>query len=119
MIWFSAAGNANAWVDTTPSGCKPDEPICSDNVTGSVTQVLLDCEFDEEDGNAAQKLYLHVQNLGRSPSLVRLAQYTSSGGSIYVLAATTGVPGGPTYEVADIWVSPDGATTALRLEGTL
>lgn len=51
--------------------------------------------------------------------MVRLAQYSSSGGSIYVLAAPTGVAGGPAYEVADIWVSQDGATTALRLEGAL
>jgi hypothetical protein len=119
LIWFTARGNTNAWVDGNSSGCNRQRgAICSDNGSAFVTHGL-DCDFTEiQEGNDGDQ-YLHVQNPAQSPVRIRLAPYNNAGGSIYVLAATTGVPGGPTYEVADLWVSPDGATTALRLEGTL
>jgi hypothetical protein len=135
LIWFTASGNANAWVDTdSAADCTQSETDCSDLVSGPVH--VLACNFTQgqvgQSGNGNRNsdrisnsndsgggLYLHIQNSTQSPAMVRLAQYSSSGGSIYVLAAPTGVPGGPTYEVADIWVGSDGAGTALRLEGTL
>jgi hypothetical protein len=121
LIWFTAAGNASAWVDSDNGpDCRQSSGACSDRGSGVIH--LLDCDNTENQGEeqgSGNGLYLHVQNSVHSPVMVRLAQYSSSGGSIYVLAAPTGVPGGPAYEVADIWVSPDGATTALRLEDTL
>ena len=125
LIWFTARGNTNAWVDGNSSGCKQQKgAVCPDNGSAFVTHGL-DCDFTESqegngngNGNGGDQ-YLHVQNPTQSPVRVRIAPYDGSGGSIYVLAATTGMPGGPTYEVADIWVSADGGTTALRLEGTI
>ena len=82
---------------------------------GPVGQVALDCDFGNNNGS----LYLHVVNVSSSPALVRLLSYDRSAGSIYMLAASTGLAGGPAYEEADIWVSQDGASTALRFEGLL
>jgi hypothetical protein len=125
LIWFSSKGNVSAWVDNQ-SGCKQKNPLCSNvapTVDGSIFQLVLDCDIAAQNpvqyGTGNTTLYLHVQNSGQSPFLVRLARYTSSGGAIYVLAASTGLPGGPAYEEADVWVSPDGAQTALRFEGIL
>lgn len=114
-IWFTASGSASAWVDQT-SGCKKSKnPVCTDNPpSNSVTQVLLDCQLDDDPS-----FYLHVNNPSQSPVLVRLAQGDGSGGSIYVLAASTGLAGGPAYEEADLWVSQDGSIAKLLFEGTL
>lgn len=120
-FWFSANGSTSAWVDNNQSGCKQKQTLCADSGNGPVVQLLLDCDFTEEqegNGNNGGQ-YLHVQNSGQSPILVRLAQYDTSGGSIYVLAASTGVPGGPAHEEADIWVDKDGAGTSLRYEAAL
>jgi hypothetical protein len=128
-IWFSANGNTGAWVDSNQSGCKQKQSLCAGNGGGTVVQLLLDCDFAEaQEGNGGGKAnvngsgggqYLHVQNSGQSPILARLAKYDTSGGSIYVLAASTGVPGGPDHEEADIWVDQDGTGTALRYEAAL
>jgi hypothetical protein len=116
LIWFTASGSANTWVDTdSGADCTKSTGACSDRGSGATH--LLDCNLT--DGDSGSAIYLHVQNSVHSPAMFRFAQYSSSGGSIYVLAAPTGVAGGPAYEVADIWVSQDGSTTALRLEGTL
>jgi hypothetical protein len=99
LVWLSAAG-ASGWIDKFPSGCKQRSITCNDAGAGSATH-LLNCDLSDDEGDPQ---YLHVKNAGQSPEVARLA-------------ATTGVPGGPTYEAADVWVSPDGATTALRYEG--
>ena len=114
-IWFSASGTASAWVDQT-SGCKgPKSPICLDNPPqGSVSQVLLDCQFDDDPS-----FYLHVVNPSSSSGLIRLAQGDSAEGSVYVLAASTEPAGSAAYEEADLWVSADGLTTKLLFEGSL
>jgi hypothetical protein len=118
LIWFSSNGSVSAWVDKSSSGCKQTLPLCSNSASGSVSQLVLDCDL-AANGNGTPPLYIHVQNSAQSPLLVRLAQYAGSGGSIYVLAASTGLPGGPADEEADVWVSPDGAQTELRFEGIL
>jgi hypothetical protein len=125
LIWFSANGNVSAWIDNTQSGCRQRQTLCSGSASGSVSQLVLDCDIaaeaqEECSGNCQNDpVYLHVQSSAQSPVMARLATYASSGGSIYVLAATTGIPGGPANEEADVWVSQDGASTQLRFEGTL
>jgi hypothetical protein len=130
LIWFSAnvpgSGNVTATIDNNRSSCGGGSALCNQRASGSVSQLLLDCDIalegqEECDGNCGNggPVYLHVQNAGHSPVRARLATYSATGGSIYVLAATTGMPGGPANEEADVWVSRDGATTALRFEGTL
>jgi hypothetical protein len=120
LLWFSAYANVSAWVDESRSGCSQGRPICAASGRGPIAQVLLDCDLaaSQEAQENNGDLFLHVQNPAQSPVLVRLAQYASSGGSIYVLAANTGLVQ-PAFEEADIWVSSDGTTTALRFEGTL
>jgi hypothetical protein len=125
-LWFSARGAAGAWVDSRSSGCRPRSPVCAGTaMSGPIGQLYLNCDFSSGDGdgngngNNNGSQYLHVVNLASSPALVRLLPYDRTAGSIYVLAAGTGVAGGPSYEEADIWVSRDGASTALRFEGVL
>ncbi len=115
LIRFSATGSVNAWVDDDSVGCKQQNDAVCIVTPAAVIQVLLKCPL------IGSALYLHVQSSAQSPALVRLADYGNSpdAGSIYVLAASTGLAGGPAYEEADIWVSPDGATTALLFEGSL
>jgi hypothetical protein len=127
-IWFSATGKAtdrvSAWVDDDSSVCSlQSDAVCSVTqdappvaVPFAVIQVRLkDCPL----GGSA--LYLHIQSSAQSPALVWLADYSNSpdAGSIYMLAASTGLAGGPAYEEADLWVSADGQTTKLLFEGTL
>jgi hypothetical protein len=147
-VFFSALAGAGlrAWVDGA-AGCSSSpqgkvECQFSQTTGRGVALVAMDCDLAEVTGNS----FLHVWNPLSSPTAARLANNATpaaggngangngngggnngrsaaaapvdTSGSIYELAATTGL-GSPLYEEGAVFVSRDGKETALVAEGSL
>jgi hypothetical protein len=131
-IFFSALAGAGAgltaWVDGE-AGCDrraagSDEAKCPYFATTTVGQAAMDCNLAEIRTQAI----LHVVNPLASPVAVHFVSngtpqsggsQVDTTGSIYELAGTTGLTAGPQFEEGAVFVSRDGATTALVSEGAL
>lgn len=118
LFWFNARGATRVYIDSKSSvaPCAGSGSDCATPAaSGAVWQVAVNCDLGRERGAE----YLHLQSSMQSPNEVRLAAFVASEGSIYLLAAETGNAGGPDYEEADVWVSPDGSQTTLLYEAAL
>jgi hypothetical protein len=138
-LFFNAlngVGPTSAWVDGRNSGCVQGTQCATPAVGAPVFQAAMNCDLADVPSPA----YLHVLNgLGPnglpSPTVARfVANGTPKGGggegahdgnnqdtngSIYLLAATTGLSAGSQFEEGAVYVSHDGKTTALLSEGAL
>lgn len=126
-LFFAAVNNSSgmvAWAD--------DQGTCDLQLRGKVAcsfshsspgvgLAAMDCDLDGMGSPT-----VHVANLLSSPSAVRFVKssFPNTGdqegdGSIYELAATTGLGQGMNFEEAAVFVSGDGSLTRLLAGGTL
>jgi hypothetical protein len=131
-VFFGALAGAGlaAWVDGQ-AGCDPraaERAECRFSSTATVALAAMDCDLAE----IGSQPILHVVNPLSSPAAARFvtngtppaggdeggATPVDTTGSIYVLAATTGLTAGPQFEEGAVFVSRDGAATALLSEET-
>jgi hypothetical protein len=132
-LFFSALAGSGftAWVDglaaCDPNSTKKECPVSV--AAAAVGQAAMNCDVAE----VAKPARLHIMNPLASPAAVWFAPNATpvtpsdgdaggnpadTSGSIYMLAATTGIPAGPIEEGA-LFVSRDGSTAALVSEGAL
>ena len=143
-LFFNAAAGSGlmSWVDQKTS-CDSKalrRTPCAYSSDAALAQVAMDCQLE-----SLSNPVVHVGSRLRSPVAVRYARsLVSTGdgdgdgsgnggggggggnggqpdgaGSLYQLAATTGLGSGLAYEEATVFVSRDGATTKLLAQGAL
>jgi hypothetical protein len=105
------------------TSCNPQPPPpgptvpCQRSFPGSTTpvQMVLSCQFSTF--GPSDHAYLHIRSAEQAPARVFTAHQATNSGSMYLLAARTGLPR-PDYEEAVVHVDPTGATR-LAYEGRL
>jgi hypothetical protein len=130
-VFFNALSSSGlvAWVDNqancgqaVPGGAECPKSVAPGQ---SIAQVAMDCNLAE-----LRTPFLHIVNRLSSPAVARFVANNSSSppvdhdggdttGSIYELAATTGLGAGQQFEEGAVFVSRDGKATALVSEGSL
>jgi hypothetical protein len=131
VLFFSAlaSGGLKTWVDGN-TRCDSDSygsGKCTSSITATVGLKAIECDLGQVQGPV-----LHVLNPLSSPAAVRFVSKVSGSenggnqgattgptGSIYELAASTGLPAGPQFEEGSVFVSHDGISTVLLSEAAL
>lgn len=130
-VAFDARSSLGGWAYVDKLGVTPCDttpptspaPACQKQFAGSTAplQVSLSCQFASFGPN--DNAYLHIRNSEQYPGRVFTAQQDLTDpdtGSLYLIAAATGMPKapGPDYEEAVVLVDVNNATS-LAYEGRL